>query len=61
MGHKITILRNWSQKGITKLEKTAVIEFDLFTTVGISYTDLTSFWPDFMTSQVLPNFQILKK
>ena len=61
MGHKTTILRSWSQKGITNLEKTAVIEFDLFITVGISYTDLTSFWLDFMTSQVLLNFQILKK
>ena len=61
MGHEITVLRNWSQKGITNLEKTVVIEFDLFITVGISYTDLTSFWPDFMTSQVLLNFHILEK
>ena len=61
MGHKITVLRNWSQKGITNLEKTVVIEFDLFITVGISYTDLTSFWPNFMTSQVLLNFHILEK
>ena len=35
MDYNITILKNWSQKWITNLEKTIVIEFDLFITVEI--------------------------
>ena len=33
MGHNIPVLKNWSQKGVTDLEKTKVIEFDVFITV----------------------------
>ena len=38
-------------------------KMDLFITVGLYHTDLAPFWPnfDFMTSQGLPNFQILEK
>ena len=35
IGHHITILKNLSEKWITILEKTIVIKFDLFITVGI--------------------------
>ena len=33
MGHNISVLKNWSQKGVADLEKTTVIEFDVFITV----------------------------
>ena len=62
MGHNITILKNWSQKWINNPEKTTVIAFDLFIPVGILYTRLAPFWPNFhfMTSQGLLNFEILE-
>ena len=51
MSHGITILKNWSPKWIANLQKTILIEFDLFITVGIEYTNLAPFWSnfDFMT------------
>ena len=63
MGHNITILKNWSQKWINNLEKTTVIAFELFITVGIRYTNLAPIGRNFhfMTSERLLNFPILKK
>ena len=63
MGYNITVLKNWSQKWITNLEKTIVIEFDFFSSHEILYTNLAAFWPNFyfMTSQGLLNFKIVQK
>ena len=62
MDHNIINLNVWSSKWITDLKKT-VIQFDLFVTVGIKYTNMAPFWLNFafMTSQGLSNFQILEK
>ena len=63
MGHNITVLKNWSQKWITNLEKTIAIEFVFFYHSWNIVYKLGSFWPnfDFMMSQGLPNFQKWRK
>ena len=62
MGHKITVLKTGLKSElITPKKHSYWIWF--FITVGIEYTNLAPFWPnvDFMTSQVLWNFQMFEK
>ena len=37
MSQNNAVLKNWSQKWVTNLDKTIVIEFDLFITFGVKY------------------------